>query len=63
MLENNTYNLITQLVEESQSLWRIKNNYHKDVVHCDKCHQVWDMLEKQKEENVKILEELVKNHI
>ena len=26
MLDNNTYNLMAQLTEESQSLWRIRNN-------------------------------------
>ncbi len=30
MLSNNTYDLMAQLTEENQSLWRIKNNYKKD---------------------------------
>ncbi len=31
MLENNVYNIMAQLVEESQSLWRIRNSYIKDA--------------------------------
>jgi hypothetical protein len=28
---NNLYNLMTQLVQEQKSLWRIKNEYMKDA--------------------------------
>lgn len=28
---NNLYNLMTQLVQEQKSLWRIKNEYSKDA--------------------------------
>ncbi len=63
MLDNNTYNLVKQLEEESQSLWKIKNTYRKDVSHCDECNRMWDKLEKQKEDNVRELQQLVKNHM
>jgi hypothetical protein len=31
MKNNNLYNLMTQLVQEQKSLWRIKNDYIKDA--------------------------------
>lgn len=31
MKDNNLYNLMTQLTQESRSLWRIKNEYVKDA--------------------------------
>lgn len=31
MKNNNLYNLMTQLTQESRSLWRIKNEYTKDA--------------------------------
>jgi hypothetical protein len=31
MLSNSAYDLMAQLTEENQSLWRIKNNYKKDA--------------------------------
>ena len=62
MLDNNSYNLMAQLVEESQSLWRIKNTYKKDAAMCGECSDFWDRLEKQKEETVRELERMVTEH-
>jgi hypothetical protein len=62
MLDNNTYNLLTQLVEEHQSLWRIKNNYKADAKGCSECEAFWKKLEKDKDDHIKELEELLKKH-
>ncbi|MFW6102848.1 MAG: hypothetical protein ACOC7M_00990 [Chloroflexota bacterium] len=37
MLDNNTHHLMMQMVEENQSLWRIKNMYTKDTGDCSGC--------------------------
>jgi hypothetical protein len=63
MLENNVYNLMSQLIQESQSLWRIKNEYRKDAEKCSSCTVFWSEIEKQKEENVRRLESLIRDHL
>ena len=63
MLSNHVYNLMKQLVQENKSLWRIKNNYKNDAAACASCAEYWDKLEKDKEQQVKELTELVRNHI
>jgi hypothetical protein len=62
-LDNNTYNLMMQLIEENQSLWQIKNNYIKDANSCGECQEFWKKLEMDKEEHIKDLEELVRKHL
>ncbi|MFO8051738.1 MAG: hypothetical protein R6V01_08590 [Thermoplasmatota archaeon] len=63
MLENRVYNLMEQLVEESQSLYRIKNDYKSDSSGCDSCMEFWKKMEKDKEEHIQELEELLKEHL
>lgn len=62
MLENHTYNLMKQLVQESKSLRRIKNNYKSDSGDCADCSAFWAKMETDKEEHVKELAALVKKH-
>jgi hypothetical protein len=63
MLENHTYDLLEQAVEESKSLWRIRYKYKKDAEQCTRCIDFWDMLEKDKEDHIKELQALIKTHI
>jgi acid phosphatase class B len=63
MLSDHEYDLINQLVQESQSLWRIKNTYKTDSMHCDKCLKFWEKMEKTKEANIEELTELIKEHL
>lgn len=63
MFDNNTYNLMAQAVEESQSLWRIKNEYKNDVKDCEECLQFWKQLEEDKEQHLKDLHHLLSNVI
>ena len=63
MLENHTYNLMKQLVQESKSLRRIKNNYKSDAPDCADCSAFWTKMEKDKEDHVKELTALVKKHL
>jgi hypothetical protein len=63
MLENNTYNLMEQITEESKSLWRIRNTYKKDAAGCGECNEFWDKMIKDKEQHIKDLEKLIHSHI
>lgn len=63
MLDNDVYNLMEQLVEESKSLWRIKRHYKEDAADCDECRRFWDILEKDKEQHIQDLEELLRSHL
>ena len=63
MFDNHFYNLMAQIVEEHKSLWRIKNMYKKDASGCNQCQAFWDKLEKDKEDHIRELEEIIKTHI
>ncbi len=62
MLDNNTYNLMEQITEESKSLWRIRNTYKKDASGCKDCADFWDKLARDKEQHIKDLERLIHSH-
>ena len=52
-----------QLLEESKSLWRIRNSYKQDASNCNECADFWDKLIVDKEDHIKELEKLIKPHI
>jgi hypothetical protein len=60
MLNNNVYNLMEQMTKESQSLWRIKEQYKKDAANDKSSLAFWEKLEKDKEEHVKDLQNLLR---
>ncbi len=62
-LENNTSNMVEQLTVESKSLWRIKNNYKRDSVMDMEAKQLWDVIEKDKEELVAMLTEKLRERL
>jgi hypothetical protein len=61
MLENHIYNLMMQMVQESQSLWRIQEMYGQDS-DCDHCRAFWQGLEEQKKETIRELQRLISEH-
>ncbi len=63
MLDNNTYNLMAQLVEENQSLWRIKKMYKNDAENCEECLEFWKKLENEKEARISEFEKLIQKHL
>jgi hypothetical protein len=64
MFENHVYNLMQQLVQEHKSLWRIKNMYLKDVTNdCPECVAFWKKMEADKEDHIRELTKLVKEHL
>jgi hypothetical protein len=63
MLDNNLYNLMTQLVEEHKSLYRIKKMYKTDAKQCKECKDFWKRLEKDKDDHIQELMNLINNHL
>ncbi len=63
MLPNNTYNLMAQMVEESQSIWRLKTHYQPEAGDCDECLTFWNKLLAEKERTLEELQRLVKSHL
>lgn len=63
MMDNHTYNLMLQMVQEHKSLWRIKNQYLKDAASCSACQAFWKKMQKDKEDHIKELEGLLKSHL
>ena len=59
MEQNNTYNLINQMTQESKSLWRIKKNYVKEAK-TKAMKDFWTKLAKDKESHIKELKALIK---
>jgi hypothetical protein len=51
-----------QMIAENKSLWRIKKNYKNDA-DCGECRDFWNRMEKDKEEHISELNELIKNHM
>lgn len=63
MIDNNLYNIMAQIVVESKSLWRIKNEYMKDALEDQESQALWVELAKQKEINLRKLETLLRERI
>ncbi len=63
MLSNSAYDLMAQLTEENQSLWRIKNNYKRDAANDKEAMEFWNYLEKNKQDHIKRLTELLGKRI
>jgi len=63
MLDNELYNLLQQIVQENQSLWRIKKMYKDNAGDCDSCNGWWDKMEADKEQHIADLKEMIKEHL
>ena len=63
MADNHLYNLMHQMVQESKSLWRIKNMYKNDAGDCPDCQTFWEKMEKDKEDHIQELTRLIKKHM
>lgn len=63
MLDNRTYDLMEQLLTENKSLWRIKNNYKNDASADNEVKELWNVVEKDKEELIQMLSEKLKERL
>lgn len=57
---NNLYNLMTQLVQEQKSLWRIKNEYSKDAGKDKELKAFWTEVAAEKELLIEDLQAVIK---
>ncbi len=62
MKNNHYYNLLSQLVTELRSLWRIKKYYLKESKGCKDCYELYNQLLKVKSEWVEKLDQFLKKH-
>ena len=60
MENNNVYNLMNQMTQESKSLWRIKNMYQTEA-EGEELKTFWLKQADQKEQAIAELKELIKN--
>lgn len=63
MLENKVYDLMMQIVNESKSLYRLKNNYCEDAEGDPECNKIWQDLIYDKESQLKKLMTLLKKQL
>jgi hypothetical protein len=59
MQENNVYNLMNQITQESKSLWRIKHNYVSEATSDDQ-KAFWTKLAQEKETLIEEMKTLLK---
>ncbi len=62
MLKDHYYNLLSQLVTEQRSLWRIQKYYLKNAKGCAHCQNFFKKLAKDKQAHIEELLNLVKGH-
>ncbi len=58
--DNNLYNLMTQLVQEQKSLWRIKDEYMKDAGKDKDLKAFWAEVAAEKELLIEDLQAIIK---
>lgn len=62
MEQNNTYNLMNQMTQESKSLWRIKKNYMKEAK-SKEMKAFWSKMVKDKEAHLKEMKMILKKEL
>jgi len=60
MTNNNLHNLMTQLVQEQKSLWRIENNYIEEAGSAEE-RAFWEEMKEDKKAHIEEIKELIKN--
>lgn len=63
MLNNNSHNLIQQLSEISDSVWRIEKHYLDEAKHCESCVSLWRTLHEDYEKHIELLSTELKKHL
>lgn len=62
MLKDWNHDLIQQLSETSDSVWRMKE-YMRNSKACSHCSAMWEKLEKDYEGHVKMIAEEISRHV
>ena len=48
-----------KLTQEHKTIWHIKNEYKSDAAGCPESHEFWDKMEKEGEQRIARLDELL----
>lgn len=62
MTNNNLHNLMTQMIEEQKSVWRIENHYTNEAPTPEE-KMFWQELAEAKQKTIAELRELIKKEI
>ena len=62
MLKDWNHDLVHQLSETSDSIWRMEP-YKKASADCEHCAKIWDKIHEDYENHVKILTDEIKRHV
>lgn len=57
------HNLIQQLSELMDSVWRYDKYYKEDASACPDCQTLWEKLKKRHEEDIEMLKEELGKHV
>lgn len=62
MLKNHNHDLVHQLSETSDSIWRMEE-YLKNAEGCDHCKSIWDEMKSDCERHAERLREEIARHV
>ena len=62
-MPNLHHNLIQQLSELMDSVWRYENFYMKDAESCPRCQELWKKLEERHSEDIQALKAEIAEHV
>lgn len=61
-MKNHIYNLLSQLVQDRRSIYRIQKYYLKEARGCKECLKFWKEVLARKEEETELIINLLKKH-
>ncbi|MFA4999270.1 MAG: hypothetical protein WC519_00895 [Parcubacteria group bacterium] len=62
MLKDQNHDLVQQLSEISDSLWRMEA-YKKNADECDSCKEMWEKMKGNYENHVEMLKDEIAKHV
>ena len=62
-ISNLHHNLIQQLSELMDSVWRYENFYLNDAASCPRCQKLWEKLKERHYEDIKALKDEISAHV
>ena len=63
MLKNHSHDLVHQLSEISDSVWRIEKHYLEEAKDCESCAALWKQLHHDYEKHIALLKEEIAKHL
>jgi hypothetical protein len=63
MLDNHLYNIMSQIVEDHRSIWRMRDMYENDSGECGECRELWKKLAEDREAETNLMIRVLKEHL